>query len=95
MADLILPTMMVKTGLKTTSAKSQITKLVFSPDGGGSSTSERGLRPKLIKKSGSSVVDAVTHIDGNASEQLTIAAFTHKIPITVNGEQFFMLTKKV
>lgn len=84
-----------KTGLKTTSAKSQITKLVFSPDGGGSSTSERGLRPKLIKKSGSSVVDAVTHIDGNASEQLTIAAFTHKIPITVNGEQFFMLAKKV
>lgn len=84
-------------GLQTTSAKSQIANLVLSPDGGGTGITTRGYRPKLYKKSGAIGVDAVTHIDGNAvsSEQLPVSAYTHKVPVTINGEQFFMLVKEV
>ena len=87
-----------KNALKTTSAKSQITNLVLDPDGGGSGNSSRGFRPKLIKKNDSgTVVDAILHIDGNApsSQQITQGEYTHKVPVTINGEQFFMLVKEV
>ena len=51
----------------------------------------------MKKNTSGAVVGSVTHIDGSASasSQLTVAGFTHKIPITVNGEQFFMLATKV
>ena len=87
-----------KNALKTASAKAQITNLVLDPDGGGSGNSSRGFRPKLIKKNDSgTVVDAILHIDGNASssQQLTQGEYTHKVPVTINGEQFFMLVKEV
>ena len=90
----------VKAGLKTASPKSQVSNLVFSPDNGGTAgtANERGDRPGFVKKNNSgTVIGSVDHIDGNANEQgqLTIAGFTHKIPITINGEQFFMLSKKL
>ena len=87
-----------RAALKTESDKSQIANLVFSPDGGGSGDSNRGTRPKFIKKNNlGTAVNAITHIDGNASSenQLTKGAYTHKIPVTVNGEQYFMLVKEV
>jgi hypothetical protein len=87
-----------RNALKTNSAKSQITNLVLDPDGGGSGNSDRGHRPKLIKKNDSgTVVDAILHIDGNApsSQQITQGEYTHKVPVTINGEQFFMLVKEV
>jgi hypothetical protein len=87
-------------GLQTSSLKSQVSNLVFSPDNGGTAgtANDRGDRPAFVKKNTSgAVVGSVTHIDGSASasSQLTVAGFTHKIPITVNGEQFFMLATKV
>ena len=89
-----------KAGLKTASPKSQVSNLVFSPDNGGTAgtANDREDRPAFVKKnSGGTVIGSVEHIDGNANEQgqLTIAGFTHKIPITINGEQFFMLSKKL
>ena len=90
--------------LQTESNKSQISNLVFSPDGdssGGSTTgasaSGRGRKPQLFKKDGSgNSVQMVVPIDGNAAadQQLTLGGYTHKVPVMVNGEQFFMLGQR-
>ena len=90
--------------LQTESNKSQISNLVFFPDGdssGGSTTgasaSGRGRKPQLFKKDGSgNSVQMVVPIDGNAAadQQLTLGGYTHKVPVMVNGEQFFMLVKE-
>jgi hypothetical protein len=87
--------------LQTESNKSQIANLVFQPDGdsaGGASTGSaaaRGYKPKLFKKDGSgNTTQAVIPINGGASGQLTLGSYTHKVPMFINGEQYFMLVKE-
>lgn len=87
-----------RTALSTQSDKSQIANLILEPDGGGSGTSERGFRPKLRHSTDNYVpstapTSPITKVETSApaNEQLTKDAFTHKVPITINGEQFFIL----
>ena len=66
--------------LKTTSATSQVARLIFDP-------SDNAKVPHLVKTNSgqSAAVDLIVTEDS--------PTFTHKLPVTVNGEQFFFLLK--
>ncbi len=80
-----------KTALKTESAHSQVSNLIIAPDGGGSGDNARGSIPlfKTLNSSQSAEEDKFVDATTNVSE------YTHKIPVVINGEQYFLLSKEV
>jgi len=70
--------------LKTESNTSQPTNLILEP-------SNTSVDPEILI---TDTASARTFVSGTTAENITESEYTHKIPVTINGEQFFFLSKK-
>ena len=70
--------------LKTESNISQPTNLILEP-------SDNNVDPEILI---TDTASARAFVSGTTTENITESEYTHKIPVTINGEQFFFLSKK-
>lgn len=80
-----------KTALKTQSDQAQVTNLIISPDGQGSGGSSRGNEPLFYTLNNAQTATETKFVAGTTN----VSDYTHKIPVIINNEQYFLLSKEV